>query len=171
MTQPGDEIAADAGALGCQYASHFDRVQVLGTLKAAFVQGRLTEDEYDARVGKASASQTQADLAVLIADIPAGSVTARPPTANDARIGVCVIIAAATVLGLLMWRQPDNGLAFMTALLAVHGDRGHAHNRGPDGRLTASEAVRRAGTAASTPQYRRVIVYVGHWSATVRRLW
>jgi hypothetical protein len=119
MTQPGDEIAADAGASGCLYASRLDRVQVIGTLKAAFVQGRLTEDEYDARVGKASASQTHADLAVLIADIPAGSVTARPPTANDARIGVCVIIAAATVFGLLLWWQPDNGLAFMTALLAA----------------------------------------------------
>ncbi len=119
MTQPGDETAADAGALGRLYASRLDRVQVIGTLRAAFVQGRLTEDEYDARVGKASASRTHADLAVLIADIPAGSVTARPPTANDARMGVCVIIAAATVLGLLMWWQLDNGLAFITALLAA----------------------------------------------------
>jgi DUF1707 SHOCT-like domain len=119
MTQPGDEIAADAGALGRLYASRFDRVQVIGTLKAAFVQGRLTEDEYDARVGQASASKTHADLAVLIADIPAGSATARPPTANDARMGVCVVIAAATVLGLLLWWQPDNGLAFMTAFLAA----------------------------------------------------
>jgi hypothetical protein len=119
MTQPGDEIAADAGALGRLYASRLDRVQVIGTLRAAFVQGRLTEDEYDARVGKASASRTHADLAVLIADIPAGSVTARPPRANDARMGVCVIIAAATVLGLFLWWQPDNGLAFITALLAA----------------------------------------------------
>ncbi len=119
MTQPGDEIAADAGALGRLYASRFDRVQVIGTLKAAFVQGRLTEDEYDARVVQASASQTHADLAVLIADIPAGSAAARPPTANDARMGVFVVIAAATVLGLLLWWQPDNGLAFMTAFLAA----------------------------------------------------
>jgi hypothetical protein len=119
MTQPGDEIAADAGALGRLYASRVDRVQVLGTLKAAFVQGRLTEDEYDARVGKASAARTQADLAPLIADIPAGSVTARPPTATDARVGVGVIVAAATVLGLLIWWQLDNGLAFITAFLAA----------------------------------------------------
>ena len=119
MTQPGDEMAADAGAPGRLYASRFDRVQVIGTLKAAFVQGRLTEDEYDARVSKASASRTHADLAALIDDIPAGSVTARPPTANDARIGVCVIIAAATVLGLLLWWAPDNAFAFMTAFLAA----------------------------------------------------
>ena len=119
MTQPGDQIAADAGALGRLYASRFDRVQVIGTLKAAFVQGRLTEDEYDTRVEQASASRTHADLAALIADIPAGSATARPPTANDARMGVCVVIAAATVLGLLLWWQPDNGLAFITAFLAA----------------------------------------------------
>ena len=88
MTQAGDEIAARAGAHGRLRATHFDRVQVIGTLKAAFVQGRLTEDEYDARVGQASASQTHADLAALIADLPAGPATARPPTAKDVRTGV-----------------------------------------------------------------------------------
>jgi len=119
MTQPGDQIAADAGALGRLYASRFDRVQVIGTLKAAFVQGRLTEDEYETRVGQASAARNHAELAALIADIPAGSARARPPTANDARMGVCVVIAAAAVLGLLLWWQPDNGLAFMMFLLAA----------------------------------------------------
>lgn len=117
--EPGDEIAARAGALDRLRATHFDRVQVIGTLRAAFRQGRLTEDEYDARVGQASASQTHADLAALTADIPAGSATARPPTANDARLGVCVVVVAATVIGLLLWWQPDNGLAFITALLAA----------------------------------------------------
>ena len=107
MTQPGDEIAADAGALGRLYASRFDRVQVIGTLKAAFVQGRLTEDEYDTRVEQASASRTHADLAALIADIPAGSATARPPTAKDLRIAVLVIIVAASVLGVLLLWTPD----------------------------------------------------------------
>ena len=119
MTQPGDEIAADAGALGRLYASRVDRVQVLGTLKGAFVQGRLTEDEYDARVGKASAARTHADLAPLTADIPAGAVRGRPPTATDARIGVGVVVAAAAALGLLLWWQLDNGLAFITAFVAA----------------------------------------------------
>ncbi len=40
-------------------ASHADREQVIDALKAAFVQGRLTEDEFDARVGQAFASQTE----------------------------------------------------------------------------------------------------------------
>jgi len=46
-------------------------------LKAAFVQGRLSKDEFDLRVGQALASRTFADLAVLTADLPAGLVTAR----------------------------------------------------------------------------------------------
>jgi DUF1707 SHOCT-like domain len=45
---------------------------VIDTLKAAFGQGRLTKDEFDARVGHAFTSQTCADLAALTADIPPG---------------------------------------------------------------------------------------------------
>jgi len=94
-------------------------VQVIGTLKSAFVQGRLTEDEYEARAAQASAARTHAELAALIADIPAGSTTARPPTVSDARMGVCVIIVAASVLGLILWWAPDNFFAFMMFFLAA----------------------------------------------------
>ena len=52
-------------------ASHADREQVVDALKAAFVQGRLTQDELDARVGQALAARTYADLAPLTADLPA----------------------------------------------------------------------------------------------------
>ena len=52
-------------------ASHADRERVVDVLKAAFVEGRLTEDELDARVGQALAARTYADLAALTADLPA----------------------------------------------------------------------------------------------------
>ncbi len=39
MAGPGDELAAGRGQLR---ASHADRDQVAGTLKVAYVQGRLT---------------------------------------------------------------------------------------------------------------------------------
>ena len=120
MAGPGDEMAAAAGRGGGDLrASHADREQVIGTLKAAFVQGRLTEDEYEARASQASAARTHGELAALIADIPAGSATARPPTVSDARMGVCVIIVAASVLGLILWWAPDNFFAFMMFLLAA----------------------------------------------------
>jgi hypothetical protein len=52
MTGPGDEVAAGAGGHGRLRAAHADREQVIGTLKAAFVQGMLAKDEFDARVGQ-----------------------------------------------------------------------------------------------------------------------
>src|SRR5712691_9630651 len=49
-TGPYDPVpAADPGRLR---ASHADRERVIDTLKAAFVQGRLTKDEFDTRVSQ-----------------------------------------------------------------------------------------------------------------------
>jgi Domain of unknown function (DUF1707) len=59
-------------------ASHADREQVIETLKAAFVQGRLDRDEFDLRVGQTFASRTYAELAALTADVPARLTRARP---------------------------------------------------------------------------------------------
>jgi Domain of unknown function (DUF1707) len=105
VTEPGDEITA----------------QAIRTLKAALVQGRLTEDEYDERMSQASASRSRPELAELTADLPVGRMDApaRPPTANDVRIGVCVIIAAASVVAAILLSRPDNALAFLTFFIAA----------------------------------------------------
>jgi hypothetical protein len=80
--EPGGETAAGRGRLR---ASHADREQVIDTLKAAFVQGRLTKDELDARVGRMFAARTYAELAAVTADLPAG--LARPqPVRMPARV-------------------------------------------------------------------------------------
>ena len=73
-----------AGALGQLRTSHADREQAIDVLKAAFVQGRLTKDEFDLRVGQVFASRTYADLDALTADIPDG-VTSAQPSAEHAR--------------------------------------------------------------------------------------
>lgn len=79
MPMPGDHIAADAAAHGRRGASHAGREQAIEVLKAAFVQGRLTRDEFGTRVGQALASQTYAELTKVTADLPAGLMEARPP--------------------------------------------------------------------------------------------
>jgi DUF1707 SHOCT-like domain len=79
MAEPRDQIAAGASGHGRLRTSHANRDQVIGVLKAAFVQGRLAKDEFDMRVGQALASRTFADLAALTADLPAGPATAPPP--------------------------------------------------------------------------------------------
>jgi Domain of unknown function (DUF1707) len=82
MAGPGDETAAVANR-GRLRASHADREQVIGTLKTAFVQGRLTEDELDARADRVYASRTYAELAgvtaEVTADIPVEPVRSRRP--------------------------------------------------------------------------------------------
>ena len=83
MTAPGDETAAEGRGHGELRASHADREKVIGTLKAAYVQGRLTEDELGARVDRVCTSRTYAELAAVTAevtaDIPAELTAARSP--------------------------------------------------------------------------------------------
>jgi len=102
-------VAAGAGdgleAVGRGHlrASHADRERVIGTLKAAFVQGRLIKDELDLRVGQTLTARTYAELATLTADLPAGLADAAPPRpaaarrpmSNVARGGLCVAMAVA----------------------------------------------------------------------------
>jgi Domain of unknown function (DUF1707) len=98
--------------------SWYERERVICTLRAALAQDRLTEDEHDARAAQAPAARSRAELAALTADLPA-DLTARLPTARDAWTGVCVSIAAASVLAALVLWAPDNYAAFATALLAA----------------------------------------------------
>src|SRR5262245_27682943 len=79
MAGLGHEIAARSGGRGDLRASHADREQVIGVLKAAFVAGMLAKDEFDLRVGQTLASRTYAQLAELTADLPAGIAAAQPP--------------------------------------------------------------------------------------------
>ncbi len=102
MAWRGYEMAARAGDRGRLRASHADREQVIGTLKAAFVQGLLDKDEFDLRVGQTFASRTYADLAAVTADIPAGLSLAPPPEPTRAQSQPLLrpgrVIRAASVL-------------------------------------------------------------------------
>ena len=104
MTDPGEVQAAAAGGHGRLRASRADRERVIELLKVAFVQGRLTQDELDTRVGQAFASRTYADLADLTGDIPAGPAGAEPagtPARTLAkaahRSAICLLVAFALV--------------------------------------------------------------------------
>ena len=95
-------MAAAVAGRGRLRASHADREDVIDTLKAAFAQGRLAKDEFDARVGQTFASLTYAELAALTADLPAGPIgvrplrkQARPPRTKMVTSGALAVIAAA----------------------------------------------------------------------------
>lgn len=68
MTGLEDPAAAGSDRLR---VGHADREQVIRALKDAFVQGRLTGDEFGERAGGALAARTRGELAAFTADIPA----------------------------------------------------------------------------------------------------
>ena len=53
-------------------AATADRERTVGTLRAGFAEGRLSQDELDERVARAYTARTYADLWALTADLPAG---------------------------------------------------------------------------------------------------
>ena len=108
MAGPENEIAAGAAGRGHLRASHADREQVIGTLRAAFVQGMLDRDEFDLRAGQAFASRTYADLAALTIDLPAGLAVAQPrkPARAQGKARVLrtgAVLTASTGLYAAMW--------------------------------------------------------------------
>lgn len=87
MDGPGDKTATGTGHGGHLRASHRDREQVIDLCKAAFMQGRLTKDEFDLRIGQVLETRTYAGLDALTADLPPGLMAAQP-SAADGELGI-----------------------------------------------------------------------------------
>ncbi len=130
MIGPDGEIAAGMAGRGGMRTSRAEREQAIEVLKVAFVQDRLTKDEFDVRAGQAMTARTYAELAVLTADIPAepteaqplrkpARAKARPPMNRRVLAPVSMIPIAATVLGVLLLARPDDIEGFAAGLLAA----------------------------------------------------
>jgi Domain of unknown function (DUF1707) len=138
------EMAAGGGRSHLR-ASNADRDRVIDTLKAAYVYGLMTKDEFDGRVGQTFAARTYAELAVITADIPAGLAPAplplRPaparasaPVAARVTAGDRPIMATAILAGLALVASvfvsplagPGVSLAGSLAALLVLGGVGSA---------------------------------------------
>ena len=129
------EPRAEAASAGLR-ASRADRERVIDLLKAAFVQGRLDRDEFDARIGRAVASRTYGELAAVTAGIPAeqtGALPRRPPVRARRRIsfntavtgGACMAgLVNAGMIAVLLSRSPVAVVLFVVltvigAILAI----------------------------------------------------
>jgi Domain of unknown function (DUF1707) len=154
MTASDDHAAAGGDRLR---AGHADREQVIEALKTAFVDGRLTRDELDARAGRALAARTYADLAALTADIPSGSAASGParpcaparrrPLARAAAMsGGCLVIAAALVVVAFLG-PPVFGWCLLLGAVAVVVALGILG----DGLVTAADQRRSHGPLPSRP--------------------
>jgi Domain of unknown function (DUF1707) len=119
MAGAGNEMTPGFGHLR---ASHADREQVISTLKAAFVQGRLAKEEFDQRVSQTLRSRTYADLAAVTADLPARLIHAKqrrePAPAQAAQPvnkpllwGMCAVTLAGVLAGVAAF--PVNSLTLL----------------------------------------------------------
>ena len=107
MTEPRDPVPAAAGHVHLR-VSQADREQVIGVLKAAFVQGMLAKEEFDVLVSQSFGSRTRAELVALTADLPSELTPAREPQPARAqgepripRPGV--VVTVATVVYAAVW--------------------------------------------------------------------
>jgi Domain of unknown function (DUF1707)/Domain of unknown function (DUF4190) len=88
-------------------ASTADRDRAIQVLKASFVEGRLTKDELELRVGQVLTARLFPDVMARIEDLPAGPfgrmpahpATAAPPRASTLAVAAlfCAVIAPCTL--------------------------------------------------------------------------
>jgi hypothetical protein len=172
MAGPGDEIRTPAEGPGRMRASNAEREQVIDILKAAFVDGRLTRDELDARIGQTIAARTYAELATVTADIPRPPEpvrVVRRPSGNKAamravKTGACAVAAAtlavsvvggvvgggavAVIIAIMMVTLGALATAFVAAVIAAALKLEARHRRRSGGQLPPSPS---GGQASQRP--------------------
>ena len=70
------------GERGKLRAADADRDRVAGFLNTAYTEGRLSRDEYDARLDSALSARTYADLDLVVADLPVVAASVATPAAK-----------------------------------------------------------------------------------------
>jgi hypothetical protein len=121
-------------------ASTADRDRAISVLKSAFVEGRLTKDELDQRVGEVLTARLFPDVMALIYDLPVGPfgrLPAHPSTAAPPRISplavaalVCAAAAPCTI-----------GITGVPAIVLGHMARHRVRRTGERGSAEATRAL------------------------------
>jgi hypothetical protein len=91
-------------------AAAADRERTIDVLKAAYGEGRLTKEEFDARSARVMAALTYGELAAIVADLPAGPVgppalyqpSGYYPAPQQPTNGLAGGSLACSIIGLLM---------------------------------------------------------------------
>jgi alkylated DNA nucleotide flippase Atl1 len=99
ISRQPDEVIAVNEELAMR-ASDRDREQVVGRLRAAMEEGRLTTDEYVDRVGRAYQATTYGDLAALEGDLPRTVAVLVPDTPQSPTPPARLVARTGTVASL-----------------------------------------------------------------------
>jgi hypothetical protein len=117
-------------------AAAADRERAIDVLKAAYGEGRLTKEEFDARSARVYAARTYADLSAIVADLPSGPTGAVVPY----HPGYYPMVPAAPTNGLAIGAMVCGiaelftlGFAAIPAVILGHLARGQIRRTGERG--------------------------------------
>ena len=116
---PSAGYQVQAGVNPSMRAASADRERAVDVLKAGFAEGRLTQEEYNERMGQAYAARTYGELTTLTADLPAGAVPAVwPVTVYQPPVATNSLARASLVLGVAEFFTM--GLTAIPAIICGH---------------------------------------------------
>lgn len=110
VAHPGYQAQVNAS----MRAATADRERAVDVLKAGFAEGRLTQDEYNDRMGRAYAARTYGELTALTADLPAGALPTiwaapqvyQPPMSTNSLARASMILGVAEFFSMGMTAIP-----------------------------------------------------------------
>ncbi|MGH3291309.1 MAG: DUF4190 domain-containing protein [Trebonia sp.] len=117
-------------------AAATDRERTIDVLKAAFGEGRLTKEEFDSRCARVLAARTYADLAAIVADLPAGPGGLVSPYQVGFQYPVPVAPTNGLAVGSMVCGIAEIftlGLAAIPAVILGHLARGQIRRTGERG--------------------------------------
>lgn len=131
MTGQGHPVAGD----GRMRAADADRERVAGILGTAYTEGRLSKDEYDARLDAAMSALTFADLDQVLSDLPGARATAVVPATAK---GTVAPVAATNAMAVASFACGLSQFVFgplgtIPAIVFGHIARGQIRRTGEQG--------------------------------------
>jgi hypothetical protein len=123
------------GERGKIRAADADRDRVVGLLNTGYTEGRLSKDEYDARLESALSARTYADLDQVVADLPVAPATVVTPAAKTttvtpvAKTNGLAIVSLACGIGQFAFGP----LATIPAIVCGHMARSQIKRTGEQG--------------------------------------
>ena len=121
------------GERGKMRAADADRDRVMGLLNTAYTEGRVSKDEYDARLDCAWSARTYADLDQAVTDLPAAQATGPSPVATTTTMQARTNGLAIASLACGVAQFAFGPLATIPAIMLGHMARSQIRRTGEQG--------------------------------------
>ena len=121
------------GELGKLRAADADRDRMAAILGTAYSEGRLSRDEYDARLERVLSARTYADLDHVVTDLPAAQATVPSPVATTTTMQARTNGLAIASLACGVAQFAFGPLATIPAIMLGHMARSQIRRTGEQG--------------------------------------